>query len=335
MTHFRQAPSLPSAISAPDLNPLAPSPCDGRAPSTPPAAPRHGLVQGPRGQPIARRMDFPPLSPRGGAAPLHPLGETARSRRQPGCERLTAGLSPLQGPRCAARHGPSLSAQSDPCLRCSRPDRGGWRPERSRRTVSRSSRSSRTFFRSPHPDHTFTHCFFRSSSVIMSLLPENFVPDTWGANLVGTMLSCTSYGVLLAVAWSYFSRFPSDRWAYRLLAVLMLLIGTADTIISKPFPVGPRQRPVADPAASRLPLHLHGPNYELRLRAAHPPRELELSVQHHPHRSHLRRAPELYVVQDLDRDGAAVAGLPGLVGCAVARGVCDCGLVSRGPGLVR
>ncbi len=66
----------------------------------------------------------------------------------------------------------------------------------------------------------------------MSLLPANFVPDTWGANLVGTLLSCASYGVLLAGGWNYFSRFSNDRWAYRLLATFMLLIGTADTVIS-------------------------------------------------------------------------------------------------------
>jgi hypothetical protein len=78
----------------------------------------------------------------------------------------------------------------------------------------------------------------------MSLLPPNFVPDTWGANLVGTMLSCTSYGVLLAVAWTYFSRFPNDRWAYRILAVFMLLIGTADTVISQS---GPRSTPHSPP----------------------------------------------------------------------------------------
>jgi len=67
----------------------------------------------------------------------------------------------------------------------------------------------------------------------MSLLPANFMSATWGANFVGTLLSCVSYGVLVAVAWTYFSRFMHDRWAFKALAVFMLVIGTADTAISK------------------------------------------------------------------------------------------------------
>lgn len=101
----------------------------------------------------------------------------------------------------------------------------------------------------------------------MSLLPSNFLPDTFGANLIGTMLSCMSFGILLAVAWTYFSRLPKDRWAYKILATLMVIISTTDTVISQ-SQASPRLVSVgatdARLAWRRLQLHLQGPDPQLQ-----------------------------------------------------------------------
>jgi len=52
--------------------------------------------------------------------------------------------------------------------------------------------------------------------------------NTLGAVLVGFAVACVVYGVLLTQAFSYFSRYPSDRPVYKFLVVLILLLETAD-----------------------------------------------------------------------------------------------------------
>ncbi len=159
----------------------------------------------------------------------------------------------------------------------------------------------------------------------MSLLPANFTSATWGANFVGTLLSCVSWGVLVAVGWNYFSRFPNDRWVYKGLAGFMLVVGTADTAISKSGRLARSNtaraaRLTAAPPVRRLPLHVRRPDQPLWGAAVRAVRQLELCLQHRVRRGNMRGFARADELPDLGRLGAQVAGLPGVLGRAVARG---------------
>lgn len=112
----------------------------------------------------------------------------------------------------------------------------------------------------------------------MSLLPGDFVPNTWGANLVGTMLSCMSFGVLCTVGWTYFSRFPNDRWAYKILAVLVVTLSTVDTVISTS---PPRPRLLASAADTVLRSVMRGAdcNYTYTALITHYGTELDILLE--------------------------------------------------------
>ncbi|GAA5971614.1 hypothetical protein JCM11641_000661 [Rhodosporidiobolus odoratus] len=47
--------------------------------------------------------------------------------------------------------------------------------------------------------------------------------------VIATYISCVSCGLVYALAATYFSRFPRDRWAYKLLVVYFVINNTLDT----------------------------------------------------------------------------------------------------------
>ncbi|KIY65256.1 hypothetical protein CYLTODRAFT_68340 [Cylindrobasidium torrendii FP15055 ss-10] len=65
--------------------------------------------------------------------------------------------------------------------------------------------------------------------VLLLSLPKGVTLDnTLGAVLVGFAAACCVYGILLAQMYTYFARYPLDRWFYKLLVGLILVLVTAD-----------------------------------------------------------------------------------------------------------
>ncbi|KAG7086323.1 hypothetical protein E1B28_002286 [Marasmius oreades] len=57
---------------------------------------------------------------------------------------------------------------------------------------------------------------------------DTTVDNTLGAVLVGFAVACTIYGILLSQVFSYFSSYPLDRWVYKFLVLLILVMETSD-----------------------------------------------------------------------------------------------------------
>ncbi|KAE9384289.1 hypothetical protein BT96DRAFT_1008231 [Gymnopus androsaceus JB14] len=51
-----------------------------------------------------------------------------------------------------------------------------------------------------------------------------------GAVVVGNYLSELTMGIVLAVAWTYFSKFPTDLWWFKAIVILCVILCIADTV---------------------------------------------------------------------------------------------------------
>ncbi|KAK0474193.1 hypothetical protein IW261DRAFT_1568892 [Armillaria novae-zelandiae] len=63
-----------------------------------------------------------------------------------------------------------------------------------------------------------------------SLSHQLSIDSTLGAILVGFAVSCVAFGAILVQTFHYFTRFPSDRLAYKMLVSVLLMLELVDQI---------------------------------------------------------------------------------------------------------